>query len=72
MNTYSDVVDCSIRIFADDTKIYLPIQSYQDHKKIQIILMLCWSGATDGSYASIGINVKYCTLEIITLNMIMS
>ena len=39
------MVDCSIRIFADDTKIYLPIQSYQDHKKLQnnINALLEWS-----------------------------
>ena len=41
-------------------------------KNYKIILILCWSGATGGSYASIAINVKDCTLEIITLNMIMS
>ena len=45
INDLPDVVDCSIRIFADDTKIYLPIQSYQDHKKLQnnINALLEWS-----------------------------
>ena len=33
INDLPDVVDCSIRIFADGTKMYIPIQSIikQDH-----------------------------------------
>ena len=45
INDLPDVVDCSIRIFADDTKIYLPIQSKSDSDKLQTNInhMLEWS-----------------------------
>ena len=44
INDLPDVVDCSIKIFADDTKIYLPIYSKQDQVNLQnnIDAMLEW------------------------------
>ena len=45
INDLPDIVDCDIRIFADDTKIYLPIHSKSDSENLQtnINYMLEWS-----------------------------
>ena len=45
INDLPDVVDCSIKIFADDTKIYLPIYSKEDSEKLQnnIDSLIEWS-----------------------------